>query len=133
MSISQNAKRAAQARRRRAKIKKNLEILGKQASFPGAASSIVIEYNAAFEKRSKLLKYDRDRAAMRRKQLQKKVANRSILALQKKKRLKEAKCFSYINQKKNGQAKALKAKQRAAAKFQFIKDGLKKRKGINNY
>ena len=132
MSISQNAKRAAQARRRRAKIKKNLEILGKQASFPGAASSIVIEYNAAFEKRSKLLKYE-DRAAMRRKQLQKKVANRSILALQKKKRLKEAKCFSYINQKKNGQAKALKAKQRAAAKFQFIKDGLKKRKGINNY
>ena len=67
MSRSKKAKVAAEARRRRSKMKEHLEILRKQASLPLATISIKNEYNITVKKRRKLLKYDRDRAAVRRK------------------------------------------------------------------
>ena len=133
MSSSQKTIRAAQARRRRAKLKEHLQILGQQACAPGATNSMVNEYNAALEKRTNLLQYDKDRAAIRRKYLKKGIADGKTSALKKLKRIKEAKRTSYLKKKKNGQAKAYKAKRRAQIKIQFIKDGLEEKKGINNY
>ena len=113
-------------------MKKRLEILGQQASLPGATSSIVNEYNAAVEKRKKELKYDRERAAIRREHLKQDIADGKTSALEKSKKLKEAKRLSYLKNKKNGQVRAQKAKRRGIVKFQYIKDGLEQHKDIND-
>ena len=114
-------------------MKEHLEILRKQASLPLATISIKNEYNITVKKRRKLLKYDRDRAAVRRKQLKKDIADGKTGAQEKEKMVKKAKHLSYLKRKKSGKVKDLKAKRRAAIKFQFIKDGLEKQKAINEY
>ena len=106
MSKWQKSKRAAQARRRRARVKNCLQILSQKASVPGATSSIVNEYNAAAEKRANLLAYDKDRAAIQRKHLKNDIAEGKTNSIDKAKMLKRARKLSYLKQKKNGQMKA---------------------------
>ena len=133
MSRSQKVKVAAEAKRRRSEMKKHLEILRQQASLLKATSSIEIEYNTAIKKRKKLLKYDRDRAANRRKLLKTAIADGETRALEYEKKLKKAKHMWYLKRKKKGIVKAYDAKRRAAVKFQFIKVQLEKQQGINDY
>ena len=63
MSELYKTKKAAQARRRRKKEKKHLEVLRQSANAPSATSSVQSEYHAASERRTKLLKYSREKAA----------------------------------------------------------------------
>lgn len=93
----------------------------------------MLRCNTTIKKRRKLLKYDRDRAANRRKQLKKAIADGKTRALEYEKKLKKAKHKSYLKRKKKGIVKALDARRRAAVKFQFIKVQLKKQQGINDY
>ena len=62
MSKMFKAKRAAQAKKRRRRVKNHLEALQKLASAPGATSSIQTKYRVAQEQHSKLLKTSRERA-----------------------------------------------------------------------
>ena len=56
------ARRAAQAKKRRRRVKNHLEALQKLASAPGAPSSIQREYRVALEQHSKLLRSNREHA-----------------------------------------------------------------------
>ena len=69
MSKMFKAKRAAQAKKRRRRVKNHLEALQKLASAPGATSSIQTKYRVAQEQHSKLLKSSRERAESWRKNL----------------------------------------------------------------
>jgi len=80
----------------------------------------------------KELKYDRERAAIRREHLKKDVADRKTSALEEAKKLKEAKRLSYLKNRMNGRVRILKAKRRGIAKFQYIKAGLEKERDIND-
>ena len=133
MPKSQIAKRTAQARQRRAHTKNKLEILRQKASAPSATSSVKKEYIAALKKRTILLTYDKDRAAVRRKHLKSNIAHGKRSALEKASMLKKAKHLSYLKRRKKGRVKALRAQRRAFKKFEFIKSQLEKGKNINGW
>ena len=133
MSKMFKARRAAQAKKRRRRVKNHLEALQKLASAPGATSSIQTKYRVAQEQHSKLLKSSRERAESWRKKLASDIENKLPSALAKANQLKKAKKAHYEKTKKEHRVSKLKAKWRAARKINDIKQGLIQRRDINGY
>ena len=132
MSKFYKARRAAQAKGRRARKSKELKVLQQRASAPGASSSLKKEYHVAFERHTKLLQTGRERVATWRKNLAINIKKGIPNALAKAKQNKEAKKASDLRRKKNGQMRKLKYKQRSARKIKYIEENLQQQ-NINGF
>ena len=109
MSKIYKSNRACQARRRRKRQSKKVEVLEKLASAPGAARSLRGQYHIALEQRTKTLESSRKRSASWRKKLAMDIENGLPNALVKARRYKKAKEVHYLKRKKEGQVSTLKA------------------------
>jgi len=113
MSKEWKAKRATQARLRRAKQKKWLETLKQQANAHGANKKLKAEYLAVVNKRNAVLNGAKKRIAKHRSKLK--------TDKQKAKKVKQSKQSYYIETKAKGKQKAWKATQRSRQRFNMIK------------
>ena len=133
MSKLHNASRAAQARKRRERKRKQLEDLWHLANAPDASSFVKREYEAAFERHTKFLKTESTRVATWRKKLAADIAKGVPNAVEKAKRNKEAKRASYLKRKNQGRIKTLKTQKRSVRKIKYIKEKLEQQQNINGY
>ena len=131
MSKLYKAKKAVQARKRRARQRNHFDVLRQLAGAPNATSSEQIEYQLAVERRTKYLKRARETSESQRKKLKTDIEKGVASALVKARRHKEAKKTSDLRRRNEGRISTLKAQQRAAVKVKFIKDNLRKQKSIN--
>ena len=105
MSEAWKAKRAKQARRRRANKKKRLEILKEEASGASATTKNKTEFLRALEKERSVLDYDKQRIAKRRIKLKNDIAAGIASALEKAEKTKKRKHIFYIESKAHGNFK----------------------------
>ena len=110
MSKLYKCKRAAQARSRRRRKSKQIDVLKKLASAPDAAKSLQREYDVALEEHTKMLKSNRERSLSWRKKLAVDIEKGVVNALVKARGHKKAKKAYYLKIKKKGQVSALKAR-----------------------
>ena len=133
MSLERMAKRAKQARTRRAKQKARLDTLKQNATAVGATEELKREYSIARKKRRMLLDYDKQRIAKRREKLKTDFAGGLSAALEKAEKIKKAKQLYYRESKIKGKEKDWKAAQRSRKKFDMIKSKIEREgKDINS-
>ena len=124
MTKEWKAKRATQAKLRRANQKERLETLKEQASADGATKKLKAEYLAVVYKRNAVLNGTKIRTAKHRRKLK--------TDKQKAKKGKLTKRSYYTETKAQGKQKAWKATQRSRQRFNMIKTKIKiKGKDIN--
>ena len=121
MSRDWKAKRARQAKARRAKEKVRLDILMQGATATGASEELKKEYLIACQKRRAVLDYDKHRIATRREKLKAGIAAGNRSDLEKAKKVKKTKQLYYRESKVQGKERNWKAKQRSRNRFDMIK------------
>ena len=126
MSLERMAKRAKQARTRRAKQKARLDTLKQNATAVGATEELKREYSIARKKRRMLLDYDKQRIAKRREKLKTDFAGGLSTALEKAEKIKKAKQLYYRESKIKGKENDWKAAQRSRKKFDMIKSKIER-------
>ena len=121
MSKEWKAKRAKQARARRAKQKASLDFLKQEAAAIGATKEVKTDYLIALKKRRAVLDYDQQRVAKRRSKLKTDITEGIHTAVEKAEKLKKTKRLYYKKSKVLGKEKNWKAAQRASKLFDMIK------------
>ena len=121
MSRDWKAKRAKQAKKRRAKEKARLDILMQGATAAGAPEELKSEYRIARQKRRAILDYDRQRIATRRKKLQSGLDAGNRSDIEKVEKVKKTKRIYSSKSKVQGKEKNWKATQRSRKRFAMIK------------
>ena len=133
MSREWKAKRAKQARTRRAKQKASLVFLKQKASRIGATKEVKTEYLISLKKRRAVLDYDKQRIAKRRSKLKTDIAEGICTAVEKAEKLKKTTRLYYTKSKVQGKEKNWKAAQRARKLFDMIKSKIESEgKDINS-
>ena len=121
------AKRAKQARLRRANKKERLEFLKQRASGDGATTKVTAEYFHALQKRSSVLECQKQRVRKYRNKLKKEISAKVPGAIEKAKKRKKAKHLYYLKKKAQGNSRAWKAAERSRRRWELIKKLLRVR------
>ena len=126
------AKRAKQARLRRANKKERLEILKQRASGDGATTKVTAEYFHALKKRSSVLECEKQRVRKYRNKLKKEISAKVPGAIEKAEKRK-AKHLYYLKKKAQGNSRAWKAAERSRRRWELIKKTVESEsQGINS-
>lgn len=132
MSKAWKARRADQARKRRAKAKEKLTVLRLKALKPEATTDLRNAYKTAIQKRNKVLEYDKKRAAVRRKNFSSEIAKLTSSAKQDKVVQLDAQGTYQLKNNKLKKMREYQSSRRLKKKFDLIKSKIEnEQKDVN--